>query len=112
MQDDLIGEFKMSPTAKDMWDQLKIHFGQTSERRHCTLQLKWMQYEMDSSRTMAEHLQVMNGIIHGFKAAGKEISKGEQVLNVIRVLPVESEHWNHVNTVLTHSEHIKTSAEV
>ena len=27
MHNDLIGEFELCPTAKDMWDQLKIHFG-------------------------------------------------------------------------------------
>ena len=112
MHDDLIGEFELCPTAKDMWDQLKIRFGQTSETRLRTLQLKWIQYQMDSSRTMTEHLRIMSGIIRDLKAAGKEISEGEQVLNVIRALPVESQHWNHVKTVLTHSEHIKTFAEV
>ena len=45
MQDDLIGVFESCPMAKGMWDQLKIRFGQTSERRLRTLQLKWMQYK-------------------------------------------------------------------
>jgi len=40
MHDDLIGEFEMRPTAKDMWDQLKICFRQTSETKLYTLQLK------------------------------------------------------------------------
>jgi len=31
---------------------------------------------------------------------------------VIQVLSVESQHWNHVKTVLTHFEHIKTFSEV
>ena len=31
---------------------------------------------------------------------------------MIWALPVESQHWNHVKTVLTHSEDIKTFAEV
>ena len=56
MHNDLIGEFEACPTAKDMWDQLKICFGQTFETRLRTLQLKWMQYKMDSGRTMAQHL--------------------------------------------------------
>jgi len=49
MHDDLIGEFEVYPTVKDMWDQLKIRFGQTSETRLCTSQLKWMNYKMNSS---------------------------------------------------------------
>jgi len=40
MQDDLIGEFETHATAKDMWDQIKIRFGQTFETRLRALQLK------------------------------------------------------------------------
>ena len=89
MHNDLIGKFEVCATAKSMWNQLKIHFGQTSETRLCTLQVKWMQYQMDSSHTMAEHLQIMSGIIRDLKAAGKEIFEGERVLNVIRAPPEE-----------------------
>jgi len=112
MHDDLIGGFKSCPIAKDMWDQLKICFGQTSETRLRTMQVKWMQYKMDSSRTMAEHLRIMGGIIRDLKAVGKEISEGEQVLNVIRAVQDKREHWNHVKTVLTHADHLKTFAEI
>ena len=41
---------------------------------------------------MTEHLQIMSGIIRDLKATGNEIYEGGQVLNVIRVLPVESQH--------------------
>ena len=44
---------------------------------------------MDSSCSMTEHLRIMS-VICDLKAAGKEIFEGEQVLNVIRALPVES----------------------
>jgi len=40
MHDDLLGEFEDCPTAKDMWNHLKILFGQTSAPRLCTLRLK------------------------------------------------------------------------
>ena len=112
MYDDLIGEFEVYPTAKDMWDQLKIRFGQTSETRLHTLQLKWMNYKMDSSRTVVEHLRIMSGIVRDLKAAGKDISEGEQVLNVIRALPDEPLHWEQVKTVLTHSDHLKTFGQI
>ena len=92
MHDNLIGEFELCPIARDMWDQLKIRFGHTSETRLCILQLKWIQYQMNSSHTMTEHLRIMSGIIRDLKVADKEISEGEQVLNVIRALPVESQH--------------------
>ena len=113
MHDDLIEEFDMFPIAKDIWDQLKIGFGQTSEPRLHTLQLKWNQYKMDSSRTMAEHqLWIMSAMLRDSKAAGKEILEGEQVLNVIPALPDEPEHWNHVKLVFTHSGHLKSFAEI
>ena len=112
MHDDLIGEFEDYPTAKDMWDQLKVRFGQTSETRLRTLQLKWMNYKMDSSRTVVEHLRIMSGIVRDLKAAGKDISEGEQVLNVIRALPDAPPHWEQVKTVLTHSDHLKTFGQI
>lgn len=112
MHDDLIGEFEVHLTAKDMWDQLKIRFGQTSETRLRTLQLKWMNYKMDPSRTVIEHLRIMSGIIRDLKAAGKDISEGEQVLNVIRALPDEPPQWEQVRTVLTHSDHLKTFGQI
>jgi len=40
MQDDLLGEFECFSTAKNMWLQLRIGFGQTSATRLRTLQLK------------------------------------------------------------------------
>jgi len=95
-----------------MWDQFKICFGETSKTRLLILQLKWMQYKMDSNQTIAEYLQIMGGIIRDLMAIGKEIYKGEQVLNVIRALPDKPEHWIHVKMVLTHVAHLKTFAEI
>ena len=51
-----------------------------------------MQYEKDITRTMAKHLWTMSATVWDLKAAGREISKEEQVLNVIRVLPEKPEH--------------------
>jgi len=75
MHNDLIGEFEMCPTAKDMWDQLKICFGQTSEIGLHTLKLKWIQYKMDSSHIMADHLRIMSAMICDLRATDNEISK-------------------------------------
>ena len=44
MHDDLLVEFEHCPTSKDMWDQLKMRFGQTSTTRLRTLQLKWIEF--------------------------------------------------------------------
>ena len=53
IHNDLIGELEACPTAKDMCDELRIRFGQTSYTRLRTLYLKWMQYEMCSAHTIA-----------------------------------------------------------
>ncbi|KAH9606930.1 hypothetical protein KSS87_009325, partial [Heliosperma pusillum] len=59
MHNDLIGEFEMCPTAKDMCDKLKIVFGQTSATRLRALNLKWMDYSIDPKHNVTEHLRVM-----------------------------------------------------
>ena len=56
MQYDLQGEFERLA-------QLKIRFEQTSATRLSTLQLKWMQYTIDSSRSISEHLRTMSAIV-------------------------------------------------
>jgi len=56
------------------------------------LHLKWIQHEMDSTRTIAKHLRTMSAMVCDLKAAGREISKDEQVLNVILALPSQSKH--------------------
>jgi len=67
---------------------------------------------MDSTRTIAEHLRTMSAMIRDLKVVGREISKEEQVLNVIRVVPSQPEHWKNVKLVMTPSEHMKTFAEI
>ena len=91
MHNDLIGEFEAYPMAKDTWDKLKNHFGQTSQKVSY-FALKVDAIQMGSSRTMVEHLRAMSAMVHDLKAAGKEISKGEQVLNVSQAIPNEPEH--------------------
>ena len=54
----------------------------------------------------------MSGIIRDLKAAGKDIYEGEQVLNVIWALADEPQYWEHVKTVLTHFDHLKTFGHI
>jgi len=70
IHDDLIGEFETCPIAKDMWDKLRIRFGQTFVTRLRTMHLKWMQYEMDCTHTIAEHLRTISAMVRGLKAIG------------------------------------------
>jgi len=52
-----------------------------------------MQYTIDSSRSIYKHLGTMNAMVRDLKATGQELSKDEQVLNVIRPLSNDNEHW-------------------
>jgi len=108
MRDDLLGEFERFHTGKDMWTQLNVRFGQTSGTRLRTLQLKWMQYTIDFSRSIFEHLRAMSAMVRDLKAAGQEVSEEEQVLNVIKALPNDNEYWKSFKVFMTHNEHVKT----
>ena len=50
----------------------------------------------------------MSGMVRDLKAAGYEVSKKEHVLNVIRALLDENEHWTRVKLVMAHNENIQT----
>jgi len=41
MHNDLIGEFEVYPTAKGMWEALKLKFGGTSATRLCGNEAVW-----------------------------------------------------------------------
>ena len=75
MDDILLGEFECFPTAKDMWANLKIRFDQTSTTRLHTLQLKWMQYTIDSSHSISEHLRAMSAMVQDLRAARQDVSE-------------------------------------
>ena len=107
MHDDLLGEFESCPTAKDMWDCLKIRFGQTSATRLRTLRLKWMQFQLDAGRPTTEQLRTLSGIVRDLKAAGHDIPEDEQALNVIRTLP-KTKLWENFLQVMAHNDNIKT----
>ena len=112
MHDDFIGAFEGCPTAKDMWDKLKTRFGETSTTRLRSLHLKWMQYRIDTTHTVAKLLQTMNTMVQDLKEVGYEISDEEQVLNVIKPFPGEPKHWKNVKLPLIHSKHLKAFAEI
>jgi len=50
----------------------------------------------------------MSAMVQDLKAVGQEVSEEEQVLNVIRALPNDNEHWKSFKVFMTHSEHTKT----
>ena len=47
---------------------------------------------MDSTRAIGEHLQTMNALVRDLKDAEQEISKDEQVLDVIQAPLSHLEH--------------------
>lgn len=112
MHNDLIGEFETCLTAKDMWDKLKITFGQTSATRLRALNLKWMDYTIDPSHNVTEHLRIMSAMVRDLKAAGRDVPDEEQIVNVLRSLPSDTEEWKNFKLLMSHSENIKTFAEL
>ena len=77
MHDNLLGEFKCCPIAKDMWDQLKIQFSQTSATRLRTLRLKWMKFKLGVGRPMIEQLRTISGTVRDLKTAGQDVPQEE-----------------------------------
>ena len=78
MHDDLIGEFDVFPTAKEIWDNIRIQYGQTSETRLQALHLKWMSYVIDSTRSVTEHIRALQSMIRDLRAGGIEVSERDQ----------------------------------
>ena len=72
--------------------------------------MKLEQYVMDSKHSIAEHLRTMSALIRDLKAAGNNLSDEQQVTAVIRSLPEPT--WGQMKLVLTHSENIKTFADI
>ena len=93
-----------------MWNQLKIAYGGTSATRLRALTLKFEQYVMDSKHSIVEHLRTMSALICDLKAAGNNLFDEQQVTAVIRSLPEPT--WGQMKLVLTHSENIKTFADI
>ncbi|KAH9618858.1 hypothetical protein KSS87_009464, partial [Heliosperma pusillum] len=112
MHNDLIGEFETCPTAKDMWDKLKVTFGQTSATRLRALNLKWMDYTINPKHNVTEHLRTMSAMIRDLKAAGRDVPDEEQIVNVLRSLPSNTEEWKNFKLLMAHSENVKTFAEL
>ena len=112
MHDDLIDKFEGGPTAKDIWDKLKFRLGQTFVTRFRTLHLKWVQYEIDTTRTMVEHLRTMSDLARDLKVAGRKIFDQEQVLNATQALPKVHEHWKNIELIMIYAEHLRTFVEI
>ncbi|CAO2830762.1 unnamed protein product [Amaranthus hypochondriacus] len=112
MHDDLIGQFEVYPTAKDMWDNLKDTFGKTSATRLRTLHLSWLQYKIDSSRSVPEHIRAMSAMLRDLGAGGIEISEYEQVNNVIRSLPDNDDRWSPFKALMSHNVNLKSFTEI
>jgi len=63
------------------------------------MQLKWMQYAINYSRTISEHLQIMSGMVRDFKAIGLDVYQKEQVLNMIRLSPMKMDIGGALNSL-------------
>ena len=66
----LMGQFQSYKIAKEMWERLKVTFGQKSVIKLYALQLKFQQYVKDPKHSMAEHLREMGSLIRDLQTAG------------------------------------------
>ncbi|KAL0404158.1 UNVERIFIED_CONTAM: hypothetical protein Sradi_2056600 [Sesamum radiatum] len=103
MHDNLIREYEKYPTAKELWEVLKVAYGSTSATRLRALTLRFNQYVLDPKHSMIQHLDVVKDMIRELQNAGCELSDEQQVLAVLRSLPKQN-----VKLMLTHNEQIKT----
>ncbi|KAL0463382.1 UNVERIFIED_CONTAM: hypothetical protein Slati_0225800 [Sesamum latifolium] len=105
MHDNLIHQYEKYPTAKELWEVLKVAYDSTSATRLKALTLRFNQYVFDPRHSMIQHLDVMKDMIRELQNAGCKLSDEQQVLVVHRSLPEQT--WEHVKLVLTHNEQIK-----
>ncbi|KAL0293772.1 UNVERIFIED_CONTAM: hypothetical protein Scaly_3135600 [Sesamum calycinum] len=85
MHDNLIREYEKYPTAKELWEVLKVAYGSTSATRLRALTLRFNQYVLDPKHSMIQHLDVMKDMIRELQNAGCELSDEQQVLVVLSV---------------------------
>lgn len=109
MRNDLIGQFEVHTTAKEVWDALRALFAGTSATRLRQLQMRFDSYKMDSKHTMAEHLRKMSAMIHDLNAAGNILTEEQQIQAVLRALP---KSWDTMKLTMTHNESITTFAQL
>ncbi|KAL0316519.1 UNVERIFIED_CONTAM: Retrovirus-related Pol polyprotein from transposon TNT 1-94 [Sesamum radiatum] len=84
MHDNLIREYE-NPTAKELWEVLKVAYGSTSASRLRALTLRFNQYVLDPKHSMIQYLDVMKDMIRELQNAGCELSDEQQVLVVLSV---------------------------
>ncbi|KAL0401753.1 UNVERIFIED_CONTAM: hypothetical protein Slati_4205200 [Sesamum latifolium] len=87
MHDNLIREYEKYPTAKELWEVLKVAYGSTSATRLTALTLRLNLYVFDPKYLMIQHLDVMKDMIRELQNAGYEFNDEQQVLVVLRSFP-------------------------
>ena len=69
MHNDLLSMFEDYKTAREMWNALKLKFGETSATRLRVLTLKFDSHKMRQNVNMKQHLRQMSSMIRELKAA-------------------------------------------
>lgn len=74
MYNHLIREFEKYPTAKKLWEGLKVMYSTSSATRLRALTLTFDQYVLDPKHTMSQHLDVMKDMIRELQNARNKFS--------------------------------------
>jgi len=105
MDNDLMREFKVHASAKNLWEDIKIKLGTTSVTRLRSLIIKFDTYKKCLDVPMKSHLRQMPNMINELADTGHVLTDEQQVQAVIHSLPYS---WDHLKITLTHNEYIRT----
>ncbi|KAJ4744662.1 Gag-Pol polyprotein [Rhynchospora pubera] len=109
MSNDVLLRFERYRTTKELWDAVKLQYGDTSTTRLRQLTLRLDGYKKRPEHSMREHILAMSNMISELTQAGHVLSDEQQVQAVIRSLP---RSWEHLRVKLTHNDNILTFDQV
>ena len=104
MHNDLVSVFEDYKTTREMWNALKLKFGEISATRLRALTLKFDFHKLGPNGNMKQYLRQMSFMIRELKTAGNNLSDEQQVQTDIRSLP---DTWEQMRLNMTHNENIK-----
>ncbi|XP_020110821.1 uncharacterized protein LOC109725841 [Ananas comosus] len=105
MRNDLIKQFEIHKTAKEMWSAVKKAFGKLDASRIQALTMTFETYKMPTGDSMTDHLRKMGTMIRDLEEAGSSLSSTQQITGVLRSLP---DSWDTMKKVLIHNNQIQS----
>lgn len=105
MRNDLIKQFEIHKTAKEMWAAVKKAFGKLDASRIRALTMTFETYKIPIGDSMTDHLRKMGTMIRDLEEAGSPLSSIQQITCVLRSLP---NSWDTMKKVLIQNNQIQS----